>query len=180
MASTLSILSSNPGAEPTAAAAVLAARILEDAALIGELLARIPPGREQWSPPGTDAFPLDRLAAHIVESFSGVLACLYKLHPEPLAHFTELAARTADLTALAPAEAAALLADCRAAAATGFALVTDADLPRRLPTVFSPAGQPFAGVLSVNWKHLLHHGYQLFFYLKLLGVPVGTRDLYRF
>ncbi len=165
---------------PETSTETLAARILEDAELIGELLALVPPGREQWAPPGTDAFALDRLAAHIVESFAGVCACLHKLYPERLAHFNALAARTANLTTLSPAAAAALLADCRAAAAEGFALVTDADLPRRLHTVFSPEGQPFAGVLMVNWKHVLHHGFQLFFYLKLLGVPVSTRHLYRF
>lgn len=180
MESTSSISSSNPGVEPAATATALAACILEDAGLIGELFLLAPAGCEEWAPPGIDAFPVNRLAAHIVESFAGVCACLYKLHPEPLAHFEALAVRTANLTALSPADAAVLLADCRAAAAEGFALVTDADLARRLPTVFSPEGQRFAAVLLVNWKHLLHHGYQLFFYWKLLGVPVSTRHLYRF
>lgn len=179
MENTSSTLSSNPGAD-RAAAALLAARILEDAELIGKLLALVPAGHDDWAPPGTGMFPVGHLVAHIVESISGVCACLYKLHPERLAHFEALAARTANLSRMSPAAAAALLADCRLAAGEGFALVADADLPRRLPTVFSPAGQPFAAVLLVNWKHLLHHGYQLFFYLKLLGVPVGTRHLYRF
>ncbi len=35
-------------------------------------------------------------------------------------------------------------------------------------------------LLLGNLEHLLNHKYQLFFYLKLLGVPVNSSDLYRF
>jgi len=34
-------------------------------------------------------------------------------------------------------------------------------------------------ILLGNLEHFINHKYQLFFYLKLLGVRVTTRDLYR-
>jgi hypothetical protein len=33
--------------------------------------------------------------------------------------------------------------------------------------------------LLANLEHFINHKYQLFFYLKLLGVSVDTRDLYK-
>ena len=160
---------------PSSAHAVselLAARILEDAGLIAELLALIPEGREEWrptdwpvSPEGDPPFNVARLRAHLAESLAGVCACLYRLHPEEEPAHLRTAAGFETL---------------RQAAADGFARLTDAGLTRSLPTVFAPQGAPFLETLLINWKHLLHHGHQLFLYLKLLGVPVGTRHLYRF
>jgi hypothetical protein len=153
-------------------AALLAARILEDAALIEELLALIPEGREDWRPPNWPAaspdrpFTIARLRAHLAESLAGICACLHRLHPERLAHLDAM--RDGSYCAL------------RQAAAAAFPLVTDADFTRNLPTVFAPSGAPFLETLLINWKHLLNHGYQLFTYLKLLDVPVNTRHLYRF
>ncbi|HEV3038281.1 MAG TPA: hypothetical protein VHA33_10940 [Candidatus Angelobacter sp.] len=34
-------------------------------------------------------------------------------------------------------------------------------------------------ILLGNLEHLMNHKYQLFFYLKLLGIPAGTQDLYK-
>ena len=159
---------------------VLAARILEDAALTAEMLGLAPPGSEDWRPPGWPAtqgdppFSMGRLEAHLVESMGGICACLYKLHPEEMAGFAWLK----DGAAAMPARDA--MADLQAAARAGFELVTDADLMRNLPTVFAPEGEPALAVLLVNWKHLLHHAHQLFVYLKVLGVAVDTQRLYRF
>jgi len=33
-------------------------------------------------------------------------------------------------------------------------------------------------LLLGNLEHFINHQYQLFAYLKMLGVPLGTRDLY--
>lgn len=152
--------------------ALLAARILEDADLIAEMLALVPAGREDWRPPdwpaspdGNPPFTVARLREHLAESLAGVCACLYRLHPEELAHFPALPR---------------LFPELRQAAAHGFALVNDGELTRSLPTFFTPEGAPFLETLLVNSKHLQHHGYQLFLYLKLLGVPVETRHLFRF
>jgi hypothetical protein len=45
-----------------------------------------------------------------------------------------------------------------------------------LPTVF--ATESVMTLLLGNLEHLINHKYQLFVYLKLLGVSVGTGDIY--
>jgi len=62
----------------------------------------------------------------------------------------------------------------------GFGLLSDADLGKRVPTVFVPEGEALLTVLLGNYSHLVAHKYQLFSYLKNAGVAVGTRDLYVF
>jgi hypothetical protein len=62
----------------------------------------------------------------------------------------------------------------------GFALLTDTDLGRKLPTAFVPAGETLMTLLLGNLEHLTNHKYQLFMYLKLMGVEVSSRDLYQF
>jgi hypothetical protein len=163
MESTSSTLSASPVSE------LLAARILEDVDLAGELMALVPKGREEWRPEGWpgEPFTLAALRDHMAEALGGVCACLYRLHPEQLKHFELL-------------RGSVNYAELRQAAAEGFQFVRDADLLLLLPTVFSPEGKPFLETLMVNWKHLLHHSHQLFTYLKLLGIPVETRHLYRF
>lgn len=61
-----------------------------------------------------------------------------------------------------------------------FALCTDQDLARKIPTVFVPQGEALITLLLGNLEHLTNHKYQLFFYLKLLGVNVTSADLYSF
>ncbi len=39
---------------------------------------------------------------------------------------------------------------------------------------------PIATLLLGNLEHLINHKHQLFTYLKQMGVPVATPDLYRF
>ncbi len=160
----------------TSVTALLATRILEDVALIEEMLELLPEGKEEWRPPDWPASPEEpftvaRLRSHLAESLAGVCGCLYRLHPDALAHLDDLRRRCS---------AGVPFAELRLAAAGAFALVFDAELTRSLPTVFAPVGVPFLETLLINWKHLLHHAYQLFVYLKLLGVAVTTRHLYRF
>jgi hypothetical protein len=62
----------------------------------------------------------------------------------------------------------------------GFALLTDEDLARQIPTVFVPEGEALLTLLLGNLEHVINHKYQLFSYLKRLGMPLGTRDLYVF
>jgi hypothetical protein len=64
--------------------------------------------------------------------------------------------------------------------ATGFDQLTEPQLTQSIPTYFTPEGEPFLAIFLTNWKHLNHHAYQLFTYLKLYGIPVSTRHLYRF
>jgi hypothetical protein len=62
----------------------------------------------------------------------------------------------------------------------GFALLRDEDLARIIPTVFVASGEPVLTLLLGNLEHLINHKHQLFTYLKVMGVAVGTRDLYCF
>jgi hypothetical protein len=48
----------------------------------------------------------------------------------------------------------------------GFALLTDADLARQIPTVFVPEGEALLTLLLGNLEHFINHKYQLFAYLK--------------
>jgi len=60
----------------------------------------------------------------------------------------------------------------------GFQLCTNADLCRKIRTVFVPEGETLLTILLGNLEHLINHKYQLFFYLKLAGLQVTTSDLY--
>jgi len=62
----------------------------------------------------------------------------------------------------------------------GFAQLTDVDLSLQLSTVFVKQGEPLLTLLLGNLEHLINHKHQLFTYLKMLGVEVTSRDLYRF
>jgi hypothetical protein len=77
-------------------------------------------------------------------------------------------------------ESRALLADLASFARERFALLTDADVARSIPTTFVPAGKPAMTVLLTNLAHFANHKHQLFVYLKILGIPVASQDLYRF
>jgi hypothetical protein len=79
----------------------------------------------------------------------------------------------------APDEARTRLAAYLAHIEEGFALLDDAQLARRMPTVFVPEGETVLTLLLGNLEHLQNHKFQLFFYLKLMGAAVGTADLYR-
>jgi hypothetical protein len=41
-----------------------------------------------------------------------------------------------------------------------------------------PEGEALLTLLLGNLERFINHTYQLFAYLKMLGVPLGTRDLY--
>ena len=59
-------------------------------------------------------------------------------------------------------------------------LVADADLSRRVRTVFVSDGEPILTLLLGNLEHLINHKHQLFTYLKMMGAEVDSQDLYRF
>jgi hypothetical protein len=63
---------------------------------------------------------------------------------------------------------------------SGFELLTDEDLVRQVPTVFRPGGESLLTILLGNLEHLINHKHQLYFYLKLIGLPLTSEDLYQF
>ena len=153
---------------------VLFERIDEDLALVEEMLALLPAGSEGWRPawPGDVPLTVAELAAHLAESFGGVCACFARLD---LLNLTKI-----ETVGLTLGESGRVMAAYRAQVSEALGLMEDADWVRVIPTYFVPEGEPFLAVLLTNLKHVNHHAHQLFVYLKLLGVPVGTRHLYRF
>lgn len=157
-------------------AALILAKVEEQVERLDHLLARIPPTARAWQPP-LGAMRLDVLLGHLLECLAGVCATLQAAHPERLAHFTGLR----DLPvnhACGVEEARARMQQYVKHIEEGFAFLSDQDLARRLPTVFVPGGEAVLTLLLGNLEHLTNHKHQLFLYLKMLGVPVATADLY--
>ena len=144
----------------------------------GHLIGLVPSEQLTWTP-GPGAWTAGELLGHLLECMAGFCAVLAAAEPQRLAHFLELRELPVNHEC-SPAEAAARIAIYGAHIEEGFRLLTDADLARRLPTVFVPQGEPLLTLLLGNLEHLINHKHQLFTYLKLMGVPVATPDLYRF
>jgi hypothetical protein len=109
---------------------------------------------------------------------AGFCAAFYKAFPIELTDFMEIRSLGFN-ERCEPDDARQKIQLLTAYIERGFGQCRDADLARSLPTVFVPDGETLATILLGNLEHLINHKYQLFFYLKLLGTPVSTRDLYR-
>jgi len=120
---------------------------------------------------------LAHLLGHLLDCTSGICAALRAAFPSKLAHFDKLRCDQVN-HGCEPAEALLRIAAYSTHISHGFSICTDSDLARKIPTVFVPQGETLATLLLGNLEHLLNHKAQLFFYLKLLGVHVGTADLY--
>jgi hypothetical protein len=141
------------------------------------LLALIPEDKLEWQPL-PNSLRICEVLGHLLDCLAGFCATLYALNPDSLAHF----ARLRDLPVnhcCGVGEARERIRDYATSIREGFALLSDDDLVRRVPTVFVPEGEAVITVLLGNLEHFINHKYQLFFYLKLLGVMVGTNDLYQ-
>jgi len=157
-------------------ASSLLAKIDEQADRAEHLLNLIPGSQIEWRPLD-GAMNVGEVLGHLLECLAGFCAVLHALYPERLAHF----ARLRDLRVnhfCGPEEARERMRDYMGRIKEGFALVSDADLARRLPTAFVPEGQTALALFLGNLEHLINHKYQLFIYLKMLSVEVGTPDLY--
>jgi hypothetical protein len=159
-------------------AGAVAAKIQEQIERTVHLIGCVPADRLQWTPPISEAWTFGELLGHLLDCLAGVCAVLYAAHPEELAHFAELRALPVN-RACGPEEARERIDLYRAHIGQGFAVLSDGDLGRRLPTVFVAEGEPVLTLLLGNLEHLINHKHQLFMYLKLAGVHAGTPDLYR-
>lgn len=159
-------------------AGAVAAKIQEQIERTVHLIGLVPADRLQWSPPIPEAWTFGELLGHLLDCLAGVCAVLYSAHPEELAYFMELRALPVNC-ACGPDEARERIDVYRAHIEQGFAVLTDDDLVRRLPTVFVAEGEPVLTLLLGNLEHLINHKHQLFMYLKLAGIHVATPDLYR-
>ena len=159
----------------TVLCAALLEKIREQIERTNHLIGLVPSAQLDWTP-GPDDWAVGELLGHLLECMAGFCAVLAAAEPQRLAHFLALR----ELPVSPPGEAAARVEIYHAHIQEGFALLTDADLARRLPTVFVAQGEPLLTLLLGNLEHLINHKHQLFTYLKQMGVPVATPDLYRF
>jgi uncharacterized damage-inducible protein DinB len=131
------------------------------------LIGLVPAQRLDWKPQPGDWTTAD-LLSHLLDCISGFCAVLAAAEPERLAHFAKLREMPGSIDIF------------HAHIEEGFALLTDADLSRCVPTVFVAQGESILTLLLGNFEHLVNHKHQLFNYLKQMGIPVATPDLYRF
>jgi uncharacterized damage-inducible protein DinB len=162
----------------TVLCATLREKIGEQIERSSHLIGLVPEAQLGWTP-GPSAWTVGELLGHLLECMAGFCAVLIAAEPQRLAHLHKLRELPANHEC-SPQEAAARIAIYRAHVEEGFALLTDTDLARRLPTVFVAQGEPLLTLLLGNLEHLINHKHQLFTYLKQMGVPVATPDLYQF
>jgi hypothetical protein len=146
--------------------AVLLDKIGEQIERTSHLIGLVPAERWDWRPEPGD-WTAGELIGHLLDCTSGFCAVLVAAEPVRLVHFAKLR------------EVPPAMELYRAHIEEGFALLTDADLARCVPTVFVAQGESILTLLLGNLEHLINHKHQLFSYLKQMGVPVATPDLYR-
>lgn len=140
------------------------------------LIQLIPPDRIAWNPEWkSGSFDIGHLLGHLLDCLAGFCAVFHATFPEQLEGVLEL--RTLPVNhSCKPDEAADRIKAYGRFIEQGFDLCGDEDLSRMLTTVF--ATESVTTLLLGNLEHLINHKYQLFVYLKILGVPVGTGDIY--
>ena len=147
--------------------AALLDKIGEQIERTSHLIGLGPAVRLDWRPSPGD-WTTGELIGHLLDCTSGFCAVLVAAEPQRLAHFAKLREMPGSIEIF------------RSHIEQGFALLTDADLARRVPTVFVAEGESILTLLLGNLEHLINHKHQLFAYVKQMGVPVATPDLYRF
>jgi hypothetical protein len=141
------------------------------------LIRLLPPGSTQWAPNlPSQSLDTGHLLGHLLECLAGFCAVFVAAFPSQLSGLLQLKSLPVNHACM-PEEALARIQVYARSIENGFDLCSDAELGRMLPTVFAPA-ESLATLLLGNLEHLINHKYQLFLYLKLLGAPVGTGDLY--
>lgn len=163
--------------ESNALATALLSKLEEQIELASHLITLIPAEKLGYKPL-PDSLRVCDLLGHLLECLGGFCASLYAVKPDSLAHFGSLRGLRVNHCCEIE-EARERIGDYASHIREGFGLLRDDDLGRRIPTVFVPEGEALMTILLGNLEHLINHKHQLFFYLKLLGVRVTTRDLYR-
>ena len=160
----------------------VAGKVMEAIERTEHLVSLVPADRLDWRPElpvlSWKSMDFGCLLAHLLGCLSGFCAAFYRAFPEQLADFVDLRSMTPS-ESCSPEEARTKINLYAAQIQRGFWCCSDQDLARRIPTVFAPEGQPLLTILLGNLEHLTNHKYQLFFHLKLAGVPVSSRDIYR-
>jgi hypothetical protein len=92
-----------------------------------------------------------KLLGHLLDCCAGICAVLAAAAPDRVAHFAGLRELPVNHVCT-PAEALDRIAVYRAHIDEGFAAITDADLARRIPTVFVPTGELCSRSSSETWS----------------------------
>jgi hypothetical protein len=159
---------------------IFLSKLREQSNRILHLLPLVPEDKLKWHPPQLESekvMTIEILIGHLLDSFAGFCAALYAAKKDDLAHFLELR----ELRVNHPCsieEAHKRIDRYMSHIEEGLLLITDEDLAEPIVTVFVPQGEPLMTLLLGNLEHIINHKYQLFFYLKLLGLPVNSRNLY--
>lgn len=156
----------------------LSAKVREQVELIEGLIQMFPEEQLACTPP-YGGWSTSQLLGHLLDCLAGMCAVLHAAHPEALEHFGQLRGLPVN-HCCGRQEACGRTRQYGNSIAEGFAVLSDADLARSIPTVFVPAGETLLSLVLGNLEHITNHKHELFTRLKLTGVPVGTRDLYRF
>lgn len=142
-------------------------------------MAALPEEGLDFVPTIPGSWPTGVLLGHLLECLAGVCAVLLAADPERLRHFEQLRELPVNHQC-GKDEARERIGLYRTHIKEGFGLLRDADLSRRLRTIFVSDGEAILTLLLGNLEHLINHKHQLFTYLKMMGVGVGSGDLYRF
>jgi hypothetical protein len=163
---------------------LILSKLDEQIELLKGIIRRLPDGKTLWTPELPPAsFPqpkcLGGVLGHLLQCLAGFVAVLFAAHPERLGHLLELKQRPVNHIC-EQYEALARIEEYQRAIRAGFLLLEESDLARTIPTVFVPEGEAVLTLLLGNFEHLVNHKHELFFYTKLLGIPLTSPDLYRF
>jgi DinB superfamily len=141
------------------------------------LIQLIPPDRIEWNPQWPcGSSDVGHLLGHLLDCLAGFCAVFHAAFPQQFKAMQELRSLPVNHFCTAD-EATSRIQVYARYIEEGFGLCGDEDLQRMLPTVFA-AAESVLTLLLGNLEHLINHKYQLFVYLKLLGVPVATGDIY--
>lgn len=138
----------------------------------------IPEGWQAKVPPlPIETFPdqrtLGELLVHLTESLDGLCGTLYNVDPTRFVRLLELRQD-------GPREQSSRFRLYRVALAQAFESLNDEDLAVNVRSPFRKEGETVLARVLVNLEHIINHKHELFIALKLLGLNLGTADLYRF
>lgn len=165
-------------------AGLILEKVEEQIERLSAIIRQLPPGQSHWTPElPRSSFPqpwcLGRVLGHLLQCLAGFVAVLYAVRPEELEDFLELKGRPVNHVCERD-EALSRIEEYQGCIRIGFQLLRDDDLARVLPTVFVADGEAVLMLLLGNLEHLVNHKHELFFYAKLLEIPLTSEDLYRF
>lgn len=156
----------------------LLAKLREQIEGIQKLLVLLPTDKLNWHLQ-ENSFRIGDLLGHLLECLAGFCAALYVLRPDDLKHFQRLRHLPVNHFCTIQ-EAQHRIMEYQSYIEEGFTSLNDKDLTRKIPTLFVKRGETVMTILLGNLEHLINHKYQLFIYLKLLGTPVSSENLYHF